>query len=193
MPRNMGIGLLGDPKIILKRKFRFLMEWTTPTNELVEKQYVKVASRPQLEIGEVELHFLNAIQWIPGKGKWNPLTVTYYDVADDKLKPLYDWIASIYDFNKAAGEGNSSGSGNLPQTEKAGWAGTGTLEMLDGCGNVIEKWTFYEAWPQSINFGDLDYSSPDECNIEVTFRFNKAKLEKGNNCGITPQGTCKGC
>jgi len=189
---NMGIGELGQPNIILKRKFRYLMEWITPNGQSVEKQFVKVASRPQLDIDETELHFLNAITWIPGKGRWQPLTVTYYDVADSKLGPLYDWILSVYDFNKAVGEAGSSGSGDLPQSEKRGWAGTGTLEMLDGCGTVMERWTFQDAWPQSVNFGDLDYSSSDECTIDVTFRFSKAKIE-GVACMANPQGTCQGC
>lgn len=194
MAQNMGIGMVGSPKVILKRKFRYTVEWTPPSGSAVEKQLVKVASRPQLDIDETEIHFLNGITWIPGKGRWQPLTVTYYDVADDTLQPLYDWIASVYDFNKALGESDKKDSGDLKQTEKEGWAGSGILTMLDGCGETLETWEFADVWPQSINFGDLDYSTADECTIDVTFRYSKAKLTKGSaNCGVTPVGVCKGC
>lgn len=199
---NMGIGELGQPNIILKRKFRFLATFTPPSAAGLGgaagptesfSNFVKVASRPQLDIDETEIHFLNAIQYIPGKGRWQPLTVTYYDVASYKLGPLYNWILSVYDFNKAIGESNSSGSGNLPQSEKAGWAGSGTIEMLDGCGTVLERWTFEDVWPQSVNFGDLGYSESDECTIDVTYRFSKAKIEGIAGCMAQPQGNCVGC
>jgi len=32
----------------------------------------------------------------------------------------------------------------------------------------LEEWTFEEAWPISIYFGELDYSSSELCTIEVT-------------------------
>lgn len=194
---NMGIGALGAPNIILKRKFRFLATFSPPGGqsdnpETTFTSYVKVASRPQLDIDETELHFLNAIQYIPGKGRWQPLTVTYVDVADEKLRPLYSWILNVYDFNKTIGEANASGSGNLPQSEKAGWAGSGKIEMLDGCGTILERWSFEDVWPQSVNFGDLDYQSSEEATIDVTWRFSRAKIE-GVECMPTPQGQCLGC
>lgn len=195
---NMGIGALGAPNIILKRKFRFLATFTPPGGEASEEpsesftNYVKVANRPQLDIDETEIHFLNAIQYIPGKGRWQPLTVTYIDVADQKMGPLYNWILNVYDFNKAAGEANSSDSGNLPQSEKIGWSGTGKIEMLDGCGKILERWSLQDVWPQSVNFGDLDYSASDEATIDVTWRFSKAKIE-GVACMAEPIGNCSGC
>lgn len=187
MTQSMGIGILGQPKTIIKRKFRFLMEFTTPYGAVLEPRFVKVANRPQLDIDEQEIHFLNDIQYIPGKGRWQPMSVTYYDVAHEDMRPLYEWVLDIYNFN----EGYESG--NLSQSEKEGWAGTGILTVLDGCGRDIERWSFKDVWPNSINFGDLDYSVSDECNIELTFRFSKAKLE-GVSCmptGLT--GVCTGC
>lgn len=64
--------------------------------------------------------------------------------------------------------------------------------MLDGCGTVLERWSFEDVWPQSVNFGDLDYSASDESNIDVTFRFSRAKIE-GVACMAKPQGSCLGC
>ena len=193
----MGIGPIGAANVIIKRKFRFLATFIPPgantNDEDSFRSYVKVANRPQLDIDETEIHFLNGITYIPGKGRWQPLSVTFYDVADAKMTPLYNWILSVYDFNKAAGTSDASGSGDLPQTEKAGWAGSGIIEMLDGCGTVMERWTLNDVWPQSVNFGDLDYAASDESNIEVTFRFSKASIEGVGSCMPTPEGLCTGC
>lgn len=183
---QMGIGVLGQPQTIIKRKFRYTMEFTTPAGP-IPRHFVKVANRPQLDLDETEVHFLNAITWLPGKGRWQPITITYIDVASKEMQGLYDWVASVYDFNKYAD------GAHLPQTERSGWDATGTISVYDGCGNEMERWTLKGCFPQSINFGDLDYGSSDEMTIDLTVRFDRAKLEGLNGCSPTPNGICRGC
>lgn len=182
----MGIGRLGDPKLVIKRKFRWTIEINTPIG-LIPKHFAKVAARPQLDIDELEVNFLNATTWLPGKGKWQPLNVTYIDVADAEMGPLYSWIASVYDFTQI------NPQSNLPQTEKPGWNGSAVLTMYDGCGSPLEQWTLNSCWPQSINFGDLDYSDSNEATIDLTLRFSEVNYMKLGNCGITIDPDCKGC
>jgi hypothetical protein len=52
---QMGIGELGRPNVIIKRKFRFTVEFDTPAG-FVERHFVKLASRPHLEIDETEIN-----------------------------------------------------------------------------------------------------------------------------------------
>ena len=202
MAATMGIGKLGDPTTIIKRKFRYDLAITPPNGiTAIPTAFVKVANRPQLDIDELELQFLNASTWIPGKGRWQPLNITYIDTANSgggnsttggntaSMQGFYDWIASVYDFQGYAT------SDNLKQTERAGWAATAIINMYDGCGSIVETWSLSGVWPQSVNFGDLDYGSPDECTIDLTIRFDKCQITKGDNCGITPKGkfiTCGG-
>ena len=103
------------------------------------------------------------------------------------MQGLYDWAATIYDFQKYGA--NEIG---LSQSEKKGWAGEGLLALYDGCGKVVEKWTLKGCFIQAINFGDLDYSSNDECTIEITVRYDKAYMDT-TSCGIIPNGQCMGC
>ena len=190
---NMGIGQLGEPNKIFKRKFRFTFSISIPcprrgkgqsSGATIPEWFVKSVSRPQLDIEETELNFLNGVTWIPGKGKWQPMTVTYIDVADKLQQPLYNWLASIYDF--------SDESGKLKQTEKPGWDGTGTLRMFDGCGTLIETWTLLHMWPQSINFGDLDYANSEESTIELSLRYSDVRWEP--KCKMRPASSCcEGC
>lgn len=177
----MGIGRLGAPDIIIKRKFRWTLEITTPCGN-VPKHYVKLAARPSLDIDEIELNFLNATTWAPGKGKWQPINVTYVDVASQEMVGLYSWIATVYDFTDPF---------NLRQSEKAGWNGTALLTMYDGCGKQIENWLLQSCWPQSVNFGDLDYSSSDEATIELTLRYSDVRYR--STCGGNPIPCCRGC
>lgn len=161
----MGIGNIGLPGIIIKRKFRWTFELYTPCG-FVPRHYVKLAARPQLDIDELEVPFLNAVTWFPGRGKWQPITVTYIDTNDFSMTPLWDWITSIYNYQDSVA---------LTQTEKVGWNAVGVLNMLDGCGTIMETWWLGSAWPQSINFGDVDYSNSAEQNIEITLRYSEVK------------------
>jgi len=181
----MGIGELGESKRIIKRKFRYTCTFNTKLGPIPE-HYVKVAARPQLEIDELELQFLNASTWIPGKGRWQPLNITYIDTTDERMKPLYDWVATVYDFQLYAG------GVNLKQSEKQGWVSECIIRIFDGCGNELEKWELLNCFPQSINFGDLDYASNDECNIDLTIRYDRVKIT--SSCGgPEPTGLCIGC
>jgi hypothetical protein len=181
---GMGIGRLGAPNIIIKRKFRWTLRIETPRGTIPE-HYVKVAARPQLDIDETEINFLNATTWIPGKGKWQPITVSYIDVAADDVGPLYDWIASVYNFN------TQNPSTDLPQTEKIGWNATAILQVYDGCGKALERWKLQSVWPQSVNFGDLDMADSSELTIDLTLRYSEVNYQ--NLCGPQVVGSCIGC
>lgn len=177
----MGIGDLGAPGVILKRKFRFTLEIATPCGN-VPASFVKVAARPSLDIDETELNFLNGVTWIPGKGKWQPITVTYYDTNSNNMGGLLSWIATVYDFTDPI---------NLKQSEKAGWNGTALLTMYDGCGGPMERWLLGSVWPQSVNFGDLDYGNSEEATIELTLKYSEVRYQ--GICGPSPSPCCQGC
>ena len=199
----MGIGALGAPNTIIKRKFRYDFSITPPTSaaQFIPTAFVKNISRPELEIDELELQFLNASTWIPGKGRWQPLTVTFIDTgntAGDKtasMQGLYDWIVGVYNFQgyyPVSPNAQATSVKDLSQNERAGWEATATINMYDGCGGLIETWTLAGVFPTSVKFSEMDYTSSDEATIDLTLRFDRANLYGGkSNCGYTPVN--KGC
>lgn len=172
----MGMGDLGfDDTLIYKRKFR----WTFSVDKIcgdesrgIPETFVKLAARPNLTIDEVEINYLNGKMWIPGKGTWETITVTYYDVAragNNPLKGLWDWLATTYDFtNPVCLKQGSS---------RQAYAGRARLSLYDGCGATLEEWTLTDIWPQAVNFQDLDYAAPDEMTIELTLRYSLVAYE----------------
>lgn len=179
---NMGIGPLGAPGVIIKRKFRWTLEISTPCG-YIPPYTCKVAARPNIEIEETELNFLNATTWLPGKAKWQPITVTYYDVANSAMQGLFNWLCTIYEFQNPV---------TMRMSEKAGWAGVGRLVMYDGCGKPLEYWLMGSMFPTSVNFGDLDYSTGDFATIDLTLRYSEVQYQ-GLCGGIIPQSCCRGC
>jgi hypothetical protein len=178
----MGIGEVGKKNTIIKRKFRFLMDITYPGG-YIPPHFVKVAGRPKLSIDSTEINFLNATTWIPGKPKWEPISVTYIDVAHSDMGPLLNWITTIYDFQHEL---------TLQMSEKSGWSGTANIYMLDGCGSVLETWSLKSCYPESVDFGTLEYANSEEATIELTLRYSE--VEQNGLCGSPKAvGTCTGC
>lgn len=175
MAANMGLGPLGKQDVIFKRKFRWGLEVNTCAGP-VREHLVKLASRPNLSIEETEINMKNAKTWIPGKASWETITVTYYDVVDQELQNLYAWLASVYNFMNDKGILGTDGgdvTNNLTMgSQLKDYAGKATLRLYDGCGHILETWKLTDAWPQAVNFGDLDYSSSEEVTIELTLRYS---------------------
>lgn len=181
----MGIGQLGFSNLVFKRKFRFTFElFNICGSQSVPKHYVKLASRPNLSVEEVEVNFLNAKTWIPGKASWEQMTVTYIDVATADAAPLFNWLASVYNFTDPI---------NLQMgSNRSDYTATGILKLWDGCGNIIETWEMTDMWPTAINFGEVAYESSEECTIELTLRYSNVKYT--NQCpGFTISPCCTGC
>lgn len=184
MAIQMGLGRLGDAGIIHKRKFRWTFQILRSQGGNVPASFVKMAARPNVSVEETEINYLNGKTYIPGKGTWETITVTYYDVATADNLPLWNWLADVYNFLNPD---------TLTQNSKRScYTGTGICTLYDGCGNPLEKWTLGDCWPQAINFGELDYSSSEEATIEVTLRYAKVKYE--SICpGGQPAATCCPC
>ena len=104
----MGLGRLGQPDIVHKRKFRWTFEVNRGAGKVVPTSFVKMAARPNLSIEETEINFLNGKTYIPGKGTWETITVTYYDVTTDDNAPLWSWLADVYDYTNPDNLGQNS-------------------------------------------------------------------------------------
>ena len=184
--KPMGIGVIGQPDITFKRKFRWTFEvfgFCNNEKNVIPEHFVKVASRPNLSIEETEVNHLNGKMWIPGKASWETITVTYLDVAHGEMQQLWNWLATMYDFTDPVG---------LHQGTRRDWDATGVLNMYDGCGTLLEQWQMQHMWPTAINFGDLDYSSSEEATIELTLRYWDV-IYRSYCPNFQPQPCCNGC
>jgi hypothetical protein len=184
--KAMGIGVIGQPDIVFKRKFRWTFEilgFCDNEKNVVPEHFVTVASRPNLEVEETEINHLNAKTWIPGKASWQTISVTYLDVAHPQMQSLWNWLATVYDFTDPV---------NLRQGERADWDATGLLSLYDGCGVLLESWQLQRMFPTGIDFGDMDYSASDIATIELTLRYSDVKYR--SYCpDFQPTPCCGGC
>ena len=191
--RKMGLGELAKGNVVFKRKYRWTMKLVPHCgDQAIPEYYVKTANRPQITIEETEINFLHGKFWLPGKATWEAMTITYYDVSntENANNALFTWLATTYNFTDSEGLHQSTlrGEDNL---STGGYGCDGKLSLYDGCGTALETWTLHGMWPQSINFGELDYSSSEECTIEVTTRYDSAEYRP--RCGGEFEICCSGC
>lgn len=182
---NMGIGYLGFNNLVFKRKFRYTFEVVQLCgNQSIPAHFVKVASRPSLTIEETEINYLNAKTWIPGKASWETITVTYIDAAVTELQPLYNWLASVYNYANPI---------TLEQgSQRQDYTGVGVLYLYDGCGTPLETWVLQDMWPQAVNWGELDYANSEEVTLELTLRYSQVEYQ--SLCpAFSPSNCCSPC
>lgn len=167
MGRNMGIGILGSPTVCLKRKFRWMMELAGIIGEGVDMLPPDKGQRPSLSFKEIEAQHLNETIFFAGKPDWKPLQVTLFDIKTN-VNPIFKWLKNQYD--TCGGKGDWKRPGPL-------WKRDVYIYLYDGCGDVIEKWTLRNAWPNNIEWGELDMRESDYTTVELTLRYDRAWIE----------------
>ncbi len=144
-----------------KRKFRWILQI-----DGIDGFVLKTAARPQATFEETVIDYVNTKRYVSGKMTWNPISVTMHDpIAPSASQKIMDWVRLNYE----------------PLTGRMGYATFYkkdiSLKLLDPQGTVVELWDLTGAWPQDVNWGDLDYASSDNVEISFTMRFDNATLQ----------------
>lgn len=144
-----------------KRKFRWIIQI-----DGIDAFVMKTGARPQQTAEETVLDYINTKRYVSGKIAWNPIQMTMHDpIAPSAALKIMEWLRLNYE----------------PLTGRMGYASFYkkdiSLKLLDPQGTVVELWDITGAWPQDVNFGDLDYASSDNVEIQFTLRFDNAVLQ----------------
>ena len=127
---------------------------------------IKTANRPSITFEEVELNHLNVKRFVKGKGTWETVSFTLYDpVVPSAAQSVMEWIRLSHE--------SVTGRDGYSDFYKKDV----DIQVLGPVGDIVEQWKLKGAWIQSANFNDLDFSSSDPIEIEVTLRYDYAILE----------------
>lgn len=165
---NMGMGTLAAPSTIFQRKFRWMFT-VIGSNYIGDNASLGAlpplkGARPSLEFKDIEVPHVVEDIYLPGKPSWKPINLVLYEICTKTPNPIWTWINQCY----------------VPQTgdffpilDKSfkKWC---SLELYSGCGDVLERWMFENAWPSQINWGDLDMSSSEVVTCDITLRYDRA-------------------
>jgi hypothetical protein len=172
MTASMGIGKLGDANLKFIRKWRWVATITSKDGKTthLKPTFVKLGARP---IHDSEKECSQSNDYVYECKYSNPqmCSVTVMDAQTAEMTPLYEWLAKVYDFTSDPVKTNKEIADSVL-----------TLQMYDGVGVLMESFILKDCWITQINFGELDYSSSDSVDIELTFRYTE--LEFRDELGI---------
>jgi hypothetical protein len=127
---------------------------------------IRTATRPTIQFEVVTLDHINVKRKLKGKGEWQDITMTLYDpIVPSGAQAVMEWVRLSHE----------------SLTGRAGYADMYKKDiqcyMLGPVGDKIEQWTLIGAFINQANFGDLDWSSNDVAQIELTLSYDYAILE----------------
>lgn len=158
-----------------KRSFRWIFSipevcgWY-PDDGLNCKLHEKT-NRPNITIREIQMEHLGQTIYMPGKVAFEPVSLTLWDTyrvrgkTEKDENPVWKWLNEWYDYNTGTYKAMTSG-----------FKKTCNLKLYDGCGCAIEHWVYENAWPQSVNFNEVDMGQSSVLTIDLTLKYDLAYL-----------------
>ena len=145
-----------------KRQFRWVF-----AIEGIDAFLMKTAARPQMDISETMIPFINAKRYIAGRLTFQDLAITLHDpIAPSGAQQVMEWIRTHYE--------SVSGRAGYADFYKRDIQ----LKMLDPIGTVVELWDIKGCWIKSANFNTLTYDNDQEpIEISLSLRMDNAVLQ----------------
>ena len=127
---------------------------------------IKAANRPQIEFEEVLLEHMNVTRYVKGKGKWQPIDIVLYDpIVPSASQSAMEWIRLSHE--------SVTGRDGYSDFYKKDV----TFNVLGPVGDVVEEWLLKGTFIQAANFNELDFSSSEPVDINLTVRYDYAILQ----------------
>ena len=138
--------------------------------------HCNVSAIPALTVTPIERQYFGRTVKIPGDMVFGDLSTTIINSQNYSLrKVLEKWMDTM----------NSTG-GNLGYSDSTSGFGTVTLKQYSKTGSVLLKWTFVDAWPQTISEIALSYDTASDIEqFDVTWAYNYYTQAKGSATTVT--------
>lgn len=127
---------------------------------------MKKVSRPQIECGEVVLDHINIIRKVKGKCKWGDITMTLYDpIVPSGAQAVMEWVRTAHE--------SVTGRDGYADFYKKDF----DIFVLGPVGDKIENWKVKGSYIKTAQFGDLDWSTETQVEIQLTLAVDYCVLE----------------
>ena len=127
---------------------------------------MKKVSRPQIDCGEVVLDHINLIRKVKGKCKWGDITMTLYDpIIPSGAQAVMEWVRTQHE--------SVTGRDGYADFYKKDF----DIFVLGPVGDKIENWKVKGAYIKTAQFGDLDWSTETQVEIQLTLGVDYCVLE----------------
>jgi len=146
-----------EPKV----QNRFIM-----TVDGIPSFIMKKVSRPQLDCGEVVINHINLIRKQKGICKWGDITMTLYDpIVPSGAQSVMEWVRTMHE--------SVTGRDGYQDFYKKDF----DITVLGPVGDKIENWKVKGAYIKTAQFGDLDWATETQVEIQLTLGVDYCVLE----------------
>jgi hypothetical protein len=153
-----------------QRQFQWLFTIQGLEGQAVLELALRSANIPNPTVEEIEIPYMNGNVYAPGRIIFSEETITFNDYLDKDVAGIIEaWHRQV-----ANAETQKIGLSSEIKKE-------GTLTLFGPDFSTERIWLLKGIWPRDVNYGDLDMSSSDVVQIEVTFRYDRAQY--GENSG----------
>jgi hypothetical protein len=167
-----------DATVEPKRKYRFKVQLAagaaagTALDDVI--WFAKTVSKPEITVNTAETQYLGHKFYYPGSVEWNEISLTLVDpVSPDAATATLQMLTTMGYL------GPKEAKDDKPQTIAKNQAFRVVITQIDSEGETQETWTLNNAIITKLGFGDLDYSSEDLSEIEMSFRYDWASCNTG--------------
>lgn len=187
--KNSTAGYTGPyPNVETARQHRFRFTVLDPVKDIL--LYAYQATRPVVEIDKMTMHRGFDEIYLPGKRRWSPIEITFYEVvlgnttstSPDKYAQtanLNTTAELLYKWHSGSASNPNIGLININNSRLTGNAAKiryqCQFEMLNGAGQPIWKYKLHGCWPSKVSPSAINYSSNEISEIAVTIEYNKAE------------------
>lgn len=168
LPGGSGLGIL-QPKQKNKWIVQFVNIGTVTSSRDLSMQCITV-SRPKLTFQKHELHRYNSVAWIAGKHSYEALQVTFQDNYSNTASATVQSQTELQ--QKLLGADSGLYLAAAPDANTYKFATK--LQMLDGGTNVLEEIHYEGCFIESVDYGEMDYSTSEPVTISLTISFDNA-------------------
>lgn len=146
-----------------KKKNRFVLEF--PTELGIESYLVQTSGKPKLEIGNVEIPYMNSSTWVAGRSKWGTIDIEFIDViGPSTTQKINEWISLHFE----------AATGLMGYA--IGYKKNLVLKALDPVGVEVEKWTLVGSFITSADFDSFDYGDEGFIKCKITIQPDRCLL-----------------
>lgn len=140
---------------------------------------IKASDLPNIDQNPVVVDYVNAEFKVKGKSRWQDITVTLYDsLSPSAANEIHKWLRDEHHNSK-------SGVDQYATTYKKDV----NIVYFDPTGAQADQWTLFGAFIASANWGNVDLSSDDLINLELTLSYDFAEYTPGGGGSGGAQGS----
>lgn len=143
-----------EPKV----KFRYIMYI-----DGIAAMTIHAAGRPSLSFEPITIDHINMKYKVAGKSEWQPINLRIYEfITPSTAQSVMGWVRRCMEW--------ATGAAGYQEAYKQDVE----LKMLGPAGDIVESWVLKGAWASDVNFGDLDWSTSDIAETEITLTYDYA-------------------